>query len=231
MIKRLLLSATVVSIIFSLSIVSAFAAERCSYSVQLKGVMLDANAFSEEGIMYLPLRATSEASGYRVEWLPKDRAVELKDDSSCIEISFDNASMCDGKHKIIDGKAYLSADLIHDLLGIVFAQSRTENTIFLYKVKENEKTIKVGETYNVILDGNPTTGYLWQYKIRDESIVQLDTESVSSDSKLTGAGSSFSWTFKALKPGGTKITFKYYRPWESEESALQIEDYYIKVEL
>jgi predicted secreted protein len=91
----------------------------------------------------------------------------------------------------------------------------------------NELT--TGDTADVTLKGNPTTGYTWQYTIADESIIKLDGESSVTDSDLIGAGSTFTWNFKALKPGETKITFKYYRAWEGNENAQQTVEYIIKV--
>lgn len=93
-----------------------------------------------------------------------------------------------------------------------------------------KNTFNVGDISSVILKGNPTTGYTWQYIIDDESIIKMDSESSVLDSDLTGAGSSFSWNFKALKVGETKITFKYYRVWEGEATAIQTVEYLIKVE-
>ncbi len=89
--------------------------------------------------------------------------------------------------------------------------------------------LNTGDIGSVSLKGNPTTGYTWQYKIQDESIVKPDTESSVPDSGLTGAGSTFTWKFKALKPGTTTITFRYYRPWEGNENALQTEEYTVTV--
>jgi len=46
----------------------------------------------------------------------------------------------------------------------------------------------------------------------------VTSEEIVPDSDLIGAGSTFTWTLKALKPGITRITFKYYRDWEGESS-------------
>jgi len=89
--------------------------------------------------------------------------------------------------------------------------------------------LNTGDIGSVTLKGNPTTGYTWQYKIQDENVVKLDSESSVPDSDLIGAGSTFTWNFKALKPGTTTITFKYYRPWEGNENALQTEEYTVTV--
>lgn len=94
---------------------------------------------------------------------------------------------------------------------------------------DTKNQLNTGDTGSVTLKGNPTTGYTWQYKIQDESVVKLDTESSVPDSGLIGAGSTFTWNFKALKPGTTTITFKYYRTWEGEASALQTEEYTVTV--
>ena len=89
--------------------------------------------------------------------------------------------------------------------------------------------LNTGETGTVTLKGNPTTGYSWHYTIDDDSIIKLDSESSVPDSGLMGAGSTFTWNFKALKPGETKITFHYYRPWESLPPQ-QTEEFTIKVQ-
>jgi predicted secreted protein len=231
MIRRLFISGAIISILLCLTTISAFALERCNYSIQLKGTTLDACAFSEEGTMFLPLRALGEAFGYQVEWLAKDRTVVVKNLNDNIVLNYDNDSMLDGKRMIVNGKAYLSEDLVCENLGIVFAQSRTEKIIIVRDIKKDDQTIKVGEIYNVVLKGNPSTGYLWQYTTENDNVVKLDKESFSPDSTLTGADGTFTWKFIALQPGETKLSFKYYRPWESEEKASLTEDYYIKVKL
>ncbi len=82
----------------------------------------------------------------------------------------------------------------------------------------NWPLVKAGEKFSLSLKGNPTTGYMWHYKIADATIVSVVSENITADSGLIGAGSTFAWDFKALKAGATKITFKYYRDWEGEAS-------------
>ena len=89
--------------------------------------------------------------------------------------------------------------------------------------------INVGNNGTVTLKGNPTTGFEWKYAIADNSVIKLDSESSIVDSNAIGAGSTFTWNFKAMKAGETKITFKYYRSWEGEASAEQTIEYLIKV--
>ncbi len=83
-----------------------------------------------------------------------------------------------------------------------------------------KKTVqrKVGETFSIVLDSNPTTGYQWQLaNPPDEKIVKLiRSEYRASKTNLTGAGGKEIWTFATLGPGQTAIAFKYVRPWEKD---------------
>ena len=53
------------------------AAENCS--IQLNGAKMNALAYEEYGNYYLPLRAVSEALGYKVEWSGKDNTKRIDD--------------------------------------------------------------------------------------------------------------------------------------------------------
>lgn len=79
-------------------------------------------------------------------------------------------------------------------------------------------SLDVGETGKIILKGNPTTGYTWHYTIENKDIVKLDSENDVRDTDMIGAGNTYTWNFKALKAGQTRLTFKYYRDWEGEAS-------------
>lgn len=79
--------------------------------------------------------------------------------------------------------------------------------------------LSVGDTFQVVLKGNPTTGFAWHYTIEKNDLVKLVSEDAVPDSNLIGAGSTFTWNFQALKAGQTKITYKYYRDWEGEAAA------------
>jgi len=79
-------------------------------------------------------------------------------------------------------------------------------------------SVQTGTFFSLSLNGNPTTGYTWHYIIENPDIASVVSEKIVPDSDLLGAGSTFSWTLKALKPGNTRIIFKYYRDWEGEVS-------------
>jgi inhibitor of cysteine peptidase len=82
-------------------------------------------------------------------------------------------------------------------------------------------TVKVGDTVQVILAGNPTTGYSWLTSLGDKDavVLQQQGEAVyaqeSTDQSLVGGGGTFTFTFKAAAPGQVVLKFDYARPWES----------------
>lgn len=87
------------------------------------------------------------------------------------------------------------------------------------------------KTDSVELEGNPTTGYEWQYEIKDTSIANLASKNyVSSDptGERCGAGGTYTWSFVGLKEGETEVTFKYLRSWETD--VLESKTYVIKVD-
>jgi len=75
--------------------------------------------------------------------------------------------------------------------------------------------LKVGESFTVVLEGNPTTGYSWQVEGVDEAILSVGEPDYKSDSDLVGSGGTFTFTFTALSAGESQVRLGYSRPWES----------------
>lgn len=90
--------------------------------------------------------------------------------------------------------------------------------------------IKKGEQFVINLGENITTGFSWNYKIEDESIVKLIEDKYQEPSTdLIGAAGTHKFIFIGEKKGETKITFKYFRIWEGEESKLEVKEFKVKV--
>ncbi|MFC2069025.1 protease inhibitor I42 family protein [Chloroflexota bacterium] len=83
--------------------------------------------------------------------------------------------------------------------------------------------VQIGETFEVKLCSNPTTGFQWSEIVPISNATILKQE----DHKFIGAenepppppGTSGQeiWTFKALKQGSSDIYLEYGRPWEGGE--------------
>ena len=79
-------------------------------------------------------------------------------------------------------------------------------------------TVKVGDTIDVIIPGNMTTGFSWAAALaeKDAALVQQVGEpAYATDSTAVGSGGTFTLTFKAMAKGEALLKLVYARPWES----------------
>ena len=80
--------------------------------------------------------------------------------------------------------------------------------------------------FNLSLESNPTTGYVWE-AVFDSVYMNLKKKDFkASDAKSVGAGGIEIFTFVPVKTGLTEIIMLHKRPWESkssEERSFQIE--------
>lgn len=99
------------------------------------------------------------------------------------------------------------------------------------KPKPMGTTIKLGESITHELDGNPTTGYKWQYKAEFPEIVKI-TEEILSENKdgMVGTPSKFKYKIEGVKTGSTQILFTYQRSWEKAVAPAQTDTLTVNVE-
>jgi inhibitor of cysteine peptidase len=75
--------------------------------------------------------------------------------------------------------------------------------------------LRVGDTMEVVLDGNPTTGFSWETAAVDASVLkQLGDPGFQPDTSLLGSGGKFTFRFEAVGSGQTLVRLIYHRPWE-----------------
>ncbi|MHB9112660.1 MAG: protease inhibitor I42 family protein [Thermoleophilia bacterium] len=76
--------------------------------------------------------------------------------------------------------------------------------------------IKPGETVDVTLKSNPTTGYHWEINSYDKQIIEPvgepDYTADPGSEGLTGAGGTETFTFRALAEGETDLKMDYLGP-------------------
>jgi inhibitor of cysteine peptidase len=74
----------------------------------------------------------------------------------------------------------------------------------------------------VSLHGNASTGYAWAVISETESLLpKQGVPECVTDSSLTGAGGTYTFTFKAAAPGTAPLKLVYRRPWETGVAAAQ----------
>ena len=84
----------------------------------------------------------------------------------------------------------------------------------------------VGATFQVVLRGIPTTGYLWNFdaeafKASVSLMRRFTVEPTPSDPPLLGAPTIEVFEFKALAPGRITLRFDLFRPWEGADKTIE----------
>ena len=83
--------------------------------------------------------------------------------------------------------------------------------------------LTVNDTLQIQLDGNPTTGYIWESENLDtDHLEQIGTPVFAAQSKLMGAPGQFTLTFKALRSGVVKLRLIYHRTFEKNVPPQQV---------
>jgi predicted secreted protein len=74
-----------------------------------------------------------------------------------------------------------------------------------------------GQSLELSLPSNPSTGFSWQYFPEPDSSILKETahEYRGGESNLIGAGGREYWTFQAAGTGSSTLSLAYMRPWES----------------
>ena len=77
--------------------------------------------------------------------------------------------------------------------------------------------LRTGDMLEVVLDGNPTTGYLWEMAPGDRAVVKPVGESeFKAETELIGAGGKITLQFEAVAPGQTVLKLIYHRTFEKD---------------
>ena len=80
--------------------------------------------------------------------------------------------------------------------------------------------VDVGETIEIALPENPTTGHRWQVDAIDPSLCAIVADERHAPQRpQPGAGGTHVWRLKALRAGRCHIALAYRRAWETAEPA------------
>ena len=91
--------------------------------------------------------------------------------------------------------------------------------------------IRVGNTLEIALEGNPTTGYTWEIAPDSEALLSQQGEAeFKSASSALGSGGIITLRFKAMQPGNMKLKLIYHRTFEPNVPPLQSYEFGLVVE-
>lgn len=92
-------------------------------------------------------------------------------------------------------------------------------------------SLAVGDTLEVTLEGNPSTGYSWETVSLDTSILkQVGEPAFTPSSTMVGASGQVTLRFEAAGSGQTTLHLVYHRSWEAGVAPLKTFDVTVQVE-
>ena len=74
--------------------------------------------------------------------------------------------------------------------------------------------VSVGESFELRLPENPTTGYRWTLRSNGQPVVELQADSFETSAGLCGAGGTHIWRFRASQAGVGELATDLRRSWE-----------------
>lgn len=95
------------------------------------------------------------------------------------------------------------------------AQPRPAVTRLVAKDAGSTVTLRVGDALDVVLEGNPTTGYTWEMAPGAGSLLKQEGEpEFKPHSRAIGSGGVFTLRFKAIRQGEAQLKLIYHRTFE-----------------
>jgi predicted secreted protein len=96
--------------------------------------------------------------------------------------------------------------------------SNSESVESVESVEKNEYEIAIGETFDVKLSSNASTGYSWNWANEESTTVVnfSGSDYVMDEPVMAGSGGNEVWTFIGVKAGEETIILEYARSWESQ---------------
>lgn len=75
-------------------------------------------------------------------------------------------------------------------------------------------TVKAGETFDLLLPSNSSTGYRWQFveELDTGVIEEIGQDYIAQQPVIPGSGGMELWTFRAVHSGDTTVVLGYYPP-------------------
>jgi inhibitor of cysteine peptidase len=75
--------------------------------------------------------------------------------------------------------------------------------------------LNTGDSLALTLEGNPTTGYVWEIESNDPTVIQpVGEPDFNPDSEAVGAGGTYTFRFTAVAKGQVMLKLIYHRPFE-----------------
>jgi inhibitor of cysteine peptidase len=99
---------------------------------------------------------------------------------------------------------------------------KAPQTMLLLVEKDNDRTVAIhpGESIQISLPENATTGYRWEIDHYDAPFIELLATEPCYTANTVGSGGIVAFIFQGKKIGVADIALKHWRSWEGEASVV-----------
>jgi inhibitor of cysteine peptidase len=95
--------------------------------------------------------------------------------------------------------------------------------------KDERVTATVGDTLDLVLPENATTGYQWEVDEPGGAVEIATSELIAADDVRAGATGKRHVVIRAVRPGNSRLSMRLRRSWEPAEKAA--ESYAVDIEV
>ena len=80
-------------------------------------------------------------------------------------------------------------------------------------------TVHVGDTIDLRLSENASTGYRWSIASLDRALLQVEAEDYDAGNGAVGSGGTVAWVLRANRAGSGRLELVKSRAWEGQKEA------------
>lgn len=191
----------------------------------------DVDPIIENGRTLVPFRAIFEKLGCEVSYSETDEGkfVEAKGNGTELVIEIGKSSMTvngeqkelDVPAKIVDGRTLVPLRAVSESMDCTVDWLEDEKTVSIKKNSESFAQIEEKDgAVEIVLAGNPTTGFTWEAVEADAEIAEIKSEYKQDEAEedMVGVGGKYTFTVTGKSKGKTQIKLCYMRSFEGEGS-------------
>lgn len=117
------------------------------------------------------------------------------------------------------------------LLLFSFPVSLTMAATIIVTERDAGRTVEIenGNQLQIVLEGNPSTGYVWEPESLDSDVLSQGDNQYIPGRRAFGAGGTTILHFVAIAPGETPLRLVYHRPFETGTSGQRRFEVLVKI--
>ncbi|MGV8057055.1 MAG: protease inhibitor I42 family protein [Smithellaceae bacterium] len=126
-------------------------------------------------------------------------------------------------YRIAKNKVVVSAAIVITVCWVLTFPAYAEKISLTESANLRNIKMSRGDNLEITLEGNPTTGYIWEKVEGDSAILfqQGNYKYIPAKPSLVGSGGKFVFTFRGAAAGRTKLHVIYHRTFEKNTAPVK----------